>query len=62
MWFDQRAGKRESRDLLESRLTCGMQRINLFKVELYEVRKFCMNQSKLTNQAYLYYYERRIRL
>lgn len=62
MWFDQRAGKRESRDLLESRLTYGMQRVNLFKVELYEVREFCMNQSKLTNQAYLYYYERRIRL
>lgn len=62
MWFDQRAGKRESRDLLESQLTCGMQRVNLFKVELYEVREFCMNQSKLTNQAYLYYYERRIRL
>ena len=39
-----------------------MQRINLFKVELYEVREICMNQSKLTNQAYLYYYERRIRL
>ena len=39
-----------------------MQRVNLFKVELYEVRDFCMNQSKLTNQAYLYYYERRIRL
>lgn len=62
MWFDQRAGKRESRDLLESRLICGMQRVNLFKVKLYEVREFCMNQSKLTNQAYLYYYERRIRL
>ena len=62
MWFDQRAGKRESRDLLERRLTCGMQRVNLLKVELYKVREFCMNQSKLTNQAYLYYYERRIRL
>ena len=62
MWFDQRAGKRESGDLLESRLTCGIQRVNLSIVKLYEVREFCMNQSKLTYQAYFYYYERRIRL
>lgn len=62
MWFDQREGKRESRDLLESRLTCRIQRVNLSIVELYEVREICMNQSKLTNPAYFYYYVRRIRL
>ena len=49
-------------NILESRLICGIQRVNLSIVKLYEVREFCMNQSKLTNQAYLYYYERRIRL